>query len=222
MSPWLILAVLAAVLQALALYTGRKSWQTLTKPAVMVFLFAWLAMATGLGGAALWFGVGMLLCLAGDVLLIFEDRFFVFGLAVFLLGHVAYIVGFNIPLPAFDFFGVLLAVFIAILGGQVFRKIQAGLVEKKLLRLRRPVMAYSVVISMMLLSAMLTLFRTDWRPGAALLAATGAGAFLVSDVILAFNKFVSPIKNGRMLNIAIYHLGQILLAAGVVLQFGRG
>ena len=220
MSIWLILAVLAAVLQALALFTGRGQWQYFTKPAVMVFLFVWLATATGLDGAALWFGIGMLLCLAGDILLIFDDRFFVFGLAAFLLGHVAYIAGFNIPLPKFDFFGLLLAVFIAILGGQVFRKIQAGLVEKKLLRLRRPVMAYTVAISLMLLSAMLTLFRTDWRPGAALLVAAGAGAFMVSDVILAFNKFVSPIRNGRMLNIAIYHLGQILLAAGVVSQFG--
>ncbi|MEW5828929.1 MAG: lysoplasmalogenase [Chloroflexota bacterium] len=220
MSIWLILAVLAAVLQAVVFRAGLKQWQYLTKPAVMVFLFAWLVTATGPGGAALWFGAGMLLCLAGDILLIFEDRFFVFGLAAFLLGHVAYVVGFNIPLPEFDFFGLLLAVFIAILGGQVFRKIQAGLVEKKMLRLRRPVMAYTVVISMMLLSAMLTLFRTDWRPGAALLAAAGAGAFMVSDVILAFNKFVSPIRNGRMLNIGVYHLGQILLAAGVVSQFG--
>lgn len=220
MSIWLILAVFAAVLQAVVYYTGLKTWQYLTKPAVMVFLFAWLVTATGLEGPALWFGIGVILCLAGDILLIFEDRFFIFGLAAFLLGHVAYIVGFNIPLPAFDFFGLLLAVFIAILGGQIFRKIQAGLVEKKLLRLRRPIMVYSAVISLMLLSAMLTLFRMDWRPGAALLVTAGAGAFLVSDVILAFNKFVSPIKNGRMMNIAIYHLGQILMVAGVVIQFG--
>lgn len=220
MSIWLILAILAAVLQAIVFSFGLKQWQTLTKPAVMVCLFTWLFTATGLDGAALWFGIGIILCLAGDILLIFEDRFFIFGLAAFLFGHVAYILGFNIPLPSFDFFGLLLAVFIAILGGQVFRKIQAGLVEKNLLRLRRPVMAYTVVISLMLLSAMLTLFRTDWMPGAALLVTAGAGVFLVSDVILAFNRFVSPIKNGRMLNIGVYHLGQILLVAGVVLQFG--
>jgi uncharacterized membrane protein YhhN len=217
---WLILAIFAAVLQAVVFMAGLKQWQYLTKPAVMVFLFVWLFTATGFGGASLWFGIGVILCLAGDILLIFEDRFFIFGLAAFLLGHVAYIIGFNVPPPTFDFFGLLLAVFIALLGGRIFGRIQAGLMEKKLLRLRRPVMAYTVVISLMLLSAMLTLFRTDWRPGAALLVTAGAGAFLVSDVILAFNKFVSPIRNGRMLNIAVYHLGQIMLAAGVVLQFG--
>ena len=38
--------------------------------------------------------------------------------------------------------------------------------------------------------------------------------------ILAWNKFVSPVKNGRVLNITLYHLGQIGLIAGVISQFG--
>jgi hypothetical protein len=33
-------------------------------------------------------------------------------------------------------------------------------------------------------------------------------------------KFVAPLKNGRVWNIALYHLGQIGLIAGVVSQFG--
>jgi hypothetical protein len=49
----------------------------------------------------------------------------------------------------------------------------------------------------------------------------GAFLFFISDVILAWNKFVSPIKNGRILNIAAYHLGQIGLIAGVIIQYGK-
>ena len=79
---------------------------------------------------------------------------------------------------------------------------------------------YLVLLAIMLLSAMLTLFRLDWQPGAALLVSAGAAAFMLSDVILALNKFVSPITNGRVINIAIYHLAQILLVAGVIQQFG--
>jgi hypothetical protein len=30
---------------------------------------------------------------------------------------------------------------------------------------------------------------------------------------------VTPIPNGRMLNIALYHIGQTMLTAGVVMQF---
>jgi hypothetical protein len=48
----------------------------------------------------------------------------------------------------------------------------------------------------------------------------GAFLFYLSDVILAWNKFVSPIKNGRIINIGLYHLGQIGLIAGVISQFG--
>jgi hypothetical protein len=36
---------------------------------------------------------------------------------------------------------------------------------------------------------------------------------------LAWNKFVSPIRNGRILNMLSYHVGQIGLIAGVISQF---
>jgi hypothetical protein len=54
---------------------------------------------------------------------------------------------------------------------------------------------------------------------AALLVALGAFLFYLSDIILAWMKFVAPIQNGRIYNILAYHLGQIALIAGVVLQF---
>jgi uncharacterized membrane protein YhhN len=67
----------------------------------------------------------------------------------------------------------------------------------------------------------LTLFRMEWNAIAALLAALGAFLFYFSDVILAWNKFVMPIKNGRIINMVTYHLGQIALIAGVLIQFAR-
>jgi len=48
----------------------------------------------------------------------------------------------------------------------------------------------------------------------------GAFLFYISDIILAWNKFVAPIQYGRIYNIAAYHLGQIMLIAGVIAQFG--
>ena len=73
----------------------------------------------------------------------------------------------------------------------------------------------------MLLSAMLKLNDLTWNASAALLVSLGAFLFYISDIILAWNKFVSPIQHGRIYNIAAYHLGQILLIAGVVAQFGK-
>ena len=84
--------------------------------------------------------------------------------------------------------------------------------------MRIPVAAYGVVISLMLLSAMLKLTDSSWVAAASALVGLGAFLFLMSDIVLGWNKFVTPIKNGRLLNIAMYHLGQILLVAGVVMQ----
>jgi uncharacterized membrane protein YhhN len=78
-----------------------------------------------------------------------------------------------------------------------------------------------MVITIMLLSAILTILRTDWKTSASGLVSLGAILFYFSDIILARNKFVSPIRNGRVMNMVAYHLGQIVLITGVILQFGH-
>ena len=83
-----------------------------------------------------------------------------------------------------------------------------------------PVIIYGTVITLMLLAAMLTLFRLEWGATAALLVSFGAALFYFSDIALAWHRFVSPIKNGRMLNIGMYHIAQIMIVTGVGMQFG--
>jgi uncharacterized membrane protein YhhN len=53
------------------------------------------------------------------------------------------------------------------------------------------------------------------------LVTVGAILFYSSDVVLAWNKFVNPIKNGRLANMILYHLGQAALVAGVLIQFAK-
>jgi hypothetical protein len=71
----------------------------------------------------------------------------------------------------------------------------------------------------MLLSALMKLTDLSWNAVAALLVGLGAFLFYVSDIILAWMKFIAPVQHGRIYNILSYHLGQIALIAGVVLQF---
>jgi hypothetical protein len=66
---------------------------------------------------------------------------------------------------------------------------------------------------------MLKQFDITWEAGAALLVSVGAFLFYISDIILAWNKFVAPIQHGRIYNIGAYHLGQIALIAGVIAQY---
>ena len=220
----LIAALAFAALEAFALQKNLARLELVAKPAVMVALFLWLWTSVGLQGAALWFGLGLLFSLAGDVLLMVAlERFFLPGLVAFLLAHAAYIIGFNTPLPELSGWSLVLAVIIGINGVRVLRRILAPLAARAAAdsHLRIPVIVYGVVISLMLLSALLKLSDISWNAGAALLVGLGAFLFYLSDVILAWMKFVAPVQHGRIYNMLSYHLGQIALIAGVVVQFGN-
>src|SRR5574342_311866 len=215
MNIFLIAAFLFAVLEALALQKNRPRLEYIAKPAVMIVLFLWLWTSVGLQGASLWFGLGILFSLAGDVLLMISlDRLFLAGLIAFLFAQVAYVIGFNTPLPALSPWGFLLAFMIGLGGARVIRRIVTPLAGQGQAHLRIPIIIYGVVISLMLLSAMMKLTDTAWNAGAALLVGLGAFLFYLSDIILAWIKFVAPVRHGRIYNILSYHLGQIALITG--------
>ena len=88
-------------------------------------------------------------------------------------------------------------------------------------KLIMPVLVYGTVISVMLYAAISTVYNPLWKTEAALFVSLGAFLFCASDAILAWNKFVAPIKNNRVLNITLYYLGQFGLIAGLISQFGK-
>ncbi len=208
-----------------------KSWkkiQTIAKPLTMVLLFGYLALAGGFGAAPLiCFGLGLFFSLGGDIFLMFSNapasnRWFMAGLVSFLWAHVAYIIGLNTPFgkPS-PLSAMVIGILLAIMAWYVLRRIIAGVRAKGLQGLVVPVCAYGTVITLMLLSAVLTFYRGGWRTSASGLVSLGAILFYLSDILLAWNKFVKPVTNGRVLNMAAYHLGQIALITGVVLQFSK-
>jgi len=218
----LALAFLAALVNEIAQFKERQRVVYIAKPAVMVFLFAWLYLYAGLNGALLFFGLGILFSLGGDIFLMLPDekKWFLPGLVSFLLAHVFYIIGLNYVVPSLNVFGIILAISVALFVAQIYRRIAAGLHASGQDRLRVPVLIYSIVISLMWLSALQTLFQTGWKPTPALSVSLGATLFVASDIILAWYRFVGPIKNGRIINLILYHLGQILLIIGAAVQFG--
>lgn len=217
---YLIVALLFAALESLALWKKWKRLEYIAKPAVMIVLFVWLFTAVGLNGALFWFGLGILLSLAGDIFLMLSlDRLFMAGLVAFLLAHLSYVIGFNIPLPEFSTWGLILAVMIGLGGTRLINRILSSVIASGQSRLRIPIIIYSVVISLMLLSAMIKMTDLTWGALSSLLVGVGALLFYLSDIILAWNKFVRPIQHGRIYNIGAYHLGQIAIVAGVILQY---
>ncbi len=222
MNIFLIAAFIFAALEALALWKNWDRLEYAAKPAVMVALFIWLFTSVGLNGGLLWFGLGILFSLAGDILLMISlGKLFLAGLIAFLLAHISYVIGFNIPLPEASAWGFILAVMIALGGSRIIRRILDALPARGQSRMRIPIIIYSLVISVMLLSAMMKIMDMSWSANAAGLVSIGAFLFYLSDIILAWNKFVAPIQHGRIYNIAAYHLGQIALIAGIVAQFSK-
>lgn len=215
----IILAFIFAALTALALWMGWRRLEFIAKPAVMVCLFLWLYTTVGLQGPALWFGLGILFSLAGDIALLSIERFFLLGLIAFLLAHIAYLIGFNSPSPnTSGIWAFVIAVVLGLSAARLLRRLIRG-VRTTNARLVTPVIIYSTVITLMLLSALLTLSNPDWAATPSILVSLGAFLFYLSDIVLAWNRFVSLIKNGRMLNIGFYHLGQIAIVVGVSMQF---
>lgn len=198
-----------------------RSWKRLeyiAKPAAMLALLALLWVdSQGWGHwqpPLAWFAIGLVCCLAGDVLLMLPERYFLAGLVAFLLGHVAYTLGLNSAGWLWPT-EVLLVIPMVFIGGWLVWRIRASLKATGRSKLLAPIALYAAVISLMVVSAVATLFRGAWPTYAAALTTFGAILFFTSDSLLAWNRFVAPIAHGKMLVIVAYHLGQWALILGV-------
>ena len=101
----------------------------------------------------------------------------------------------------------------------VMRRITSAQISRGSSKLARPTMFYAILISLMLISALWTLFRSDWGIWNAMLVSLGALLFYSSDLINAWIRFVNPVRSGRVVVMITYHAGQMLLIVGVVLNW---
>jgi uncharacterized membrane protein YhhN len=210
-----------AGLDWLAVWKKWKWLEYLAKPGVMLVLLAWLVSAGGYRGQLAWFALGLIFSMAGDIFLMLPKEQFIPGLVAFLLAHLAYIAGLNATLPQANLATFLLALLVGATGAKIFPALAKGLQAQGLEKLKGPVLAYAIIIGLMLLSALLTLARSDseWRPLPSLLVSAGALLFYLSDTLLGWNKFVAPLPQARLKVMVAYHLGQIGLIAGAALNY---
>lgn len=208
---------------ALDWIAGARNLTRLTyfaRPAMMLSLLAWMAQIGGFQGGLLWFSLGLLFLLAGDTLLMLPGERYPLGLAAFLLAHLAFIAGLNFPvLPPLSGAAGILALLVAATLWEVDHRILPGLQSPGLYGLRIPVVIYSIVISLMLLSALLALTRREWAITPALLVSSGGLLLFISDMMWAWNKFLHPLSHGRLRIHTTFHLGIALLVLGAALRF---
>ena len=170
---WLFfVAVGFALLDWYAAWKENRILLFIAKPATLLFLIFWSIQISGWQGSMFWFGLGLIFSLGGDLALLFSARWFLLGLGSFLLAHIAFIIGFNSPLPAFSFYSTLIAVMVALVAAQVLRSIRPGIVRLPSARVMLPAStAYGAALTFMWLSSLLTFLNAAWHPSAALWAA---------------------------------------------------
>lgn len=217
------LALLFALLNWLAVARQMPRLERVAKPATLALLTLWFwqAVLPVQSASTIAFLAGLIFSLAGDVFLLFPDAHFLKGLIAFFLAHLAYLVAFNPGGPWLEARTTLLALAIALLAFFLTRRIVAGLRGSGRSSLVVPVILYAIVLSLTLWSTVATLFRPTWPLRGALLAAIGGTLFFISDALLAWNRFVQPLRYGRLVNMVSYHLAQGCMAFGL-LAFAAG
>lgn len=202
---WVWLAIsFSALLHITAAYHGPKWQYYLFKPLTMVLLLllAWQAGLDSVYQQAIF--IGLILSTVGDVFLMLPKDRFIQGLASFLLAHTAYSVAFwsQVDGPMVWWLPAMLV------GGGI---IVFLLLLPSMGAMVLPVMVYIAMIVQMTWAAgefWLTVGST-----AGLLALIGALVFIVSDTVLAVDRFRGPFRASTSVIMTSYYLAQSLFAA---------
>lgn len=155
--------------------------------------------------------VALLFSLGGDVLLLFtnhNNNFFIFGLISFLIAHIAYIVLFskqrNQKLAVWKPFTTILIYAIGF-----FLLLKNSLADMLL-----PVAVYMLVITLMAVFAFTR--KGNVLKSSFIWVFSGALFFMLSDSLIALNKFYTQIPNSAIWIMSTYALAQFLIVMGVL------
>lgn len=179
----------------------------------LLALYVWSAAGSSAGK---WLIIaGLIFSAAGDTLLLFEKEYpvmFIAGLSCFLLTHILYIIYFLSSVKKGPSLlrknpFIIMAVLVYLAGF-------AYLLFPKLGGLKIPVFIYTIIIGSMLLASLDVYLKLPVK--SAFRFAMGALFFVISDSLLAFNKFFLPVSFAGLLIMLTYCLAQFLIAEGYI------
>ncbi len=203
----LLLIALAALSTATSAL-GLLDLHFVFKPLTLLVAILFVAARAYTSGATARFDVflmaALVASLAGDVFLMLPGGYFIPGLASFLVGHLCYIALFRLGTPWFPSRGALACTLGA--GAAMYAWVWGGLADPVL---KAAVGAYVCVIALMTAQAIgRALVRRD---AAATAVALGACIFMLSDSLIAINRFVQPLPLVSLWVLASYYTAQILI-----------
>ena len=199
----MFLRVIFFIVLAIEIYfstTQQNNLVKFTKPLLMPLLM-FMALQLNIKERNLY--IALFFSLLGDVFLMFGgELYFMLGLGSFLMAHVFYILLFKTHFK----FSLLKALPFAAATSGYFLFIKGGIGQNLLI----PVSVYCIVITLMgIFSAARKTNIHSYN-----LVLLGSILFIVSDSLIAFNKFYSPLPGSSFWVMSTYGIAQFLIVLG--------
>lgn len=207
----LIAVIVTAFIHVRAEYRGPRRNVYIFKPLTtsLIILTALLLPPAAPAPYKLLIILGLLFSLGGDVFLMLPNDRFIFGLVSFLIGHILYIFAFTRQA------GLQLTPWVLI-AYLLYGALMLALLWPHLGSMKGPVMLYMLVILIMGWQAVERWLLLGGLGG--LLAALGAVLFVISDSVLALDRFRGRFKSARAIVLSTYFAAQWLIALSVGIQ----
>lgn len=157
-----------------------------------------------------WYVSALFFSFWGDVLLLFKEQFFVFGLASFLLAHVLYIKIASGFIKKVSYQKILMIS----LPFVVFLISLLSLIFENLGEMKIPVIVYGIVISSF--GAVSFLNYVQEKNTVNLWLLLGTLIFILSDSLIAFHKFYAPKEYDQLFIMLTYIVAQYLICKAII------
>ena len=211
---WTILYLAILSIDLFAVYTGNETVRYGSKSMLMPLLIGLFAFSTkGLPSSLKkWIVLALTFSWLGDVFLLFEgsdDLYFLAGLVAFLVAHVWYLILFK---RITKLHGVQVKFLPIIIGIIYYFGFMYVLKPSTLGSFEWPVRIYGAVLLLMFMAALHMAYIS--KPACALLVIAGASLFVISDSLLAMNKFYKQFEYAGIAVMLTYGTAQLLITLG--------
>ena len=241
LKPLEYLYFLVAITEIFAEASHNEMVRFFSKPLLMILLLAFYikSVAGGWNRLHRFLASSMVFSWIGDVALLFvpgsandqavmgipkNPNYFLAGLAAFLFAHMLYAISFAnvsdrtqtpilrkkawVIIPLVLYMAGLLYLLVPAIGANALTKPFLG-----------PVVIYSAAIATMVVFALNRFGRVSTQ--SFMLVFSGALLFMLSDSIIAVNKFMHPFATAGVFIMTLYIAGQYLIAKGALAQFRK-
>jgi uncharacterized membrane protein YhhN len=209
---------LFATINMYAVHFGQRKINYITKPVPILILIITLFLLPSQTHLTRWFITALSLSAAGDILLLFGERFFLLGLSTFLGAHLSYIIALNKTLPPLQLPLIFLLLGAISLSSALYVPLYKALRKRGQKSFILPTLLYALSLTGMLSSCFAAMIRPTWNLHSSVFVSLGGSSFFLSDAMLAWHRFINPLTNRDIKVRLTYYLGQISLVSGVILQ----